>query len=353
DPSNAGGTENGTSWATAYGSLNSAEAAENVDLSGSGGLGIYTFHCKDGDESSPDTVDITISGWGTTSAVNYVEILGGYASGETGTPGTPEGFSGYSSDHYRIELTGGVNQVALEIETDFTVIEKIQIKLIGGITFNAMGIRFETGSNDGLTINKCILWGTETGTAGDYNAIKSLYTVKVTNTLIFGNWDTCVLVESFNGGSSTLTNCTIDGGVTDNVYAGNNHGLVCLNCASFNSGDDWNDNTSGTFTLTTCADDDGDSTQTLNSTDNYAAEFTDQPNGDYSIAGAGSVLDENGTDAGAPSDDIKDVSRTSPYDIGAFEYEAAAGGRIMSSLVGAGGLAGLGGIAGQGGGLAG
>jgi len=87
--------------------------------------------------------------------------------------------------------------------------------------------------------------------------------------------------------------------------------------------------------------------------------WTDPANGDFTVVN-GQGLDDNG--ASFTSDDTRaDVSvdiagnardGTTP-DIGCFEEVAAASGRIMSSLVGSGGLAGSGGIAGESGGLAG
>jgi len=90
--------------------------------------------------------------------------------------------------------------------------------------------------------------------------------------------------------------------------------------------------------------------------------FEDPANGDLSMK-SGSAATSNGTSLLAHGDlpaspnfiaiDWAGDAVATMDDIGADQEAAAGGGRIMSSLVGAGGLAGTGGIAGRGGGLAG
>lgn len=73
---------------------------------------------------------------------------------------------------------------------------------------------------------------------------------------------------------------------------------------------------------------------------------------DFHVEDASSVLADAGIQIGE-SKDAADVTRVSSFDVGAFNFVAVAGGRIMSSLIGSGGLVSMGGIAGIGGGLAG
>ena len=98
------------------------------------------------------------------------------------------------------------------------------------------------------------------------------------------------------------------------------------------------------------AGDFGGSGNVLSETDTDV--FTDPSSADYTLKAGSAALDTGKDLSGSFTADILDVTRDASFDIGAFEYPAASG-RIMSSLVGAGGLAGYGGIAGQGGGLAG
>ena len=103
-----------------------------------------------------------------------------------------------------------------------------------------------------------------------------------------------------------------------------NGNFYAYNCIVFNNSDDFK----GTITIDHCASDDLDGTNPVDispgatEADDWEACFTDYANGDFSLKSdsvcVGAGVDDPGS--GLYSDDILGNTRTSPWDIGAFEY---------------------------------
>src|SRR4030042_1579893 len=71
DP-DAAGAANGTSWADAYTSLNSCEAAQQQDLTDGGG-DVMVIHCRCSGGTA-DSTSLDINGW-TAAAASYIQII--------------------------------------------------------------------------------------------------------------------------------------------------------------------------------------------------------------------------------------------------------------------------------------
>jgi hypothetical protein len=153
-------------------------------------------------------------------------------------------------------------------------------------------------------------------------------------------------------------------GFADGVKNSSTGTTNIINCALFNNTDDIDDAGNSTLAVDYCATDQGagEGTNGVNISGTWDSTcFTDAggTGPDFSVQDALSPLYQTGNGATPKSIFTTDIIGTTmgPADldwpIGAFELVAAPSGRIMSSLVGPGGLAGMGGIAGQGGGLAG
>ena len=329
----AAGDSSGDSWVNAYATLNAAETAEDGDITG---VGVYYFHCKSR-LGNPDTTKTIFTSW-TTDATHYVVVQGGYAAGETGTPGTPEGLSTYSTDHYHMTGTDQVSG-SVQIYEDYVRFNMLQV----GVTVTAnntgygMYYQAQNAGND-LHISNCIVKAVSVAGTGNANGIRSTDAdaiLKIWNTIVHDfTSGTDVGFKGINlaCASAVIYNCTVN-----NCYQGivQTSGTVDVqNCLVFESGDDF----VGTFnSITYCATDDnhvGDSatnfviTQTA---DDYAALVTDADGGDYSVTNASSEL-YNTADGTVPDalflDDIIVTTRgpaVGDWDIGAFELVVAGG----------------------------
>jgi len=127
------------------------------------------------------------------------------------------------------------------------------------------------------------------------------------------------------GATINLYNTTIYG-FNLGVYE-DNATINVTNCAVCNNNDDFDSFSTGTISFCASDDEDGANSQLLDNTNNYQDEFTDAPNGDFTLP-VGSICIENGTDnpsGGLYSDDIISVARSSTWDIGVFEYVGGGG----------------------------
>ena len=287
----------------------------------------------------------------TVDATRYIEIKP--ASGEGFKDGVDQSTDKlvYTASHgASFRNTSGTNYT-FDVDNDYVFLRELQIghDNYAPIYFNS----------DGGEIVRCIIFGSE-GEA---------YTGVVT------------LSDTAN-----IINCFVENqeANTDIVYAGwtTTTGVAVIDCTLMNPSDisnseDCVDRYYGTNTVEGCALfgcanalDSNITTGDYNGTDDNAVQgansvtsltFADQFEGttsstvDARVATGSGLLAANTTHSESGGVDIYGNTRdaTNP-NIGCWEYTApAGGGRIMSSLAGAGGLAYHGGIAGRGGGLAG
>lgn len=130
-------------------------------------------------------------------------------------------------------------------------------------------------------------------------------------------------IDSGNG-VSAIFNCTVS-----DCDQGINSADTNINCAVFNNASDF----SGCGNISFCASDDGRGASPVdwnNEAEGWANVFVNYDTSDYTAAdfrlkkftGAGKIIGMGTDDPGAGlyADDIAGTARTSPWDIGAFEY---------------------------------
>jgi hypothetical protein len=234
-----------------------------------------------------------------------------------------------SGNKYRIEVSNG-SGIAIR-DANIEIIG-IAIRATDTGNSNTRGVLITTGSV-GIKIDKCFIEGICSGTGTGYGiyAYASTATIHVTNTVVRG-WnsgtDQHYAALYLYSGTPYIYNCTFTKSYRGiSSYNAGTHTIK--NCIFFNNIDDIY--TSGaTQVIDYCASDDLDGTNPVDispgatEADDWAACFTDYANGDFSLKSTsvciGAGVDDPGS--GLYSDDILGNARTSPWDIGAFEYVA-------------------------------
>ncbi len=318
DPDAVGGAD-GTLWADAYVSTNLAEAAEQQDLTDAGGdvMHFYWRSSSGGD----DTTAVLFDGWGTSAGNNIVGHMDGTGGSDSG--------NGVSDD---VNGIADLTKYFLDCSGAHCVDTTEFVDVIGLQGRNASGVRglFAESSDGGtaLTLNAsyCVSLSQTSGTLGFLLGGNAGSTMNVWNCVIYSPQNDGGGCRT-NAGTMNCYNVTVRGFFDGfNESAGT---MNCYNCVSFlnvRAGGDFN----GVTTIENCASDDaqGNNPQTLRSGTNYSAEFTDSPNGDFSLP-VGSRCIGNGVDdpAGDGKGDpaIDGTARNSTWDIGAWELAAVGG----------------------------
>ncbi len=299
-----------------YASLNALESAEQQDLTDGGG-DTFAAICTTTGDNAADTTATLLNGF-TTGIANYVTVVA--ASGDEAL------ITGYDTSRYRIEVS---NDECLHLVDDYYRFINLQIKTTTTGT-TSYGIRVNGGASGDIYVDSCRIEGVGGGSA----ILLGVYTdgpgrLYVYNTIVnnIGTFGASNVGIQIAAGAGELYNNTLyninraiyfASGAADNDTTAKNN-LV------FNNTDDFLDaNTGSVYDYNASDDADGTNAQTVNSTDDWAAEVVDAAGGDFTLV-LGSVCDDNGTDdpgSGLFSDDIAGTTRVSPWDIGAFELIA-------------------------------
>ena len=344
------------------------------------------------DNSAYDETVVIAGSTGTDSATNYVWLTGGASNSHVGVAGT---------SHARL-ATDTASGHCITVSEDYFRLSKLEIKQISPGTSDE-GIRVTSNMND-VVLEKCIIW-TDSATAdtdGIYSGNWAVSSLNIDNCAVYGWARGGMNLQNYDSSNTAEWNidfCTIIGcGATGEVESGgivngehsdsttiiNVYNTFCGDTAStyqdFNGYDHGGGGTPA-WTGTNNACTDGSLTSegiATNAQESLTVDDSAQGSGSYflvvsEVGGSedynllddsaankayGNAINRVGSEPDARQDFSIDIvgnarSTASPGpDIGAFEFIASGGGRIMGGLAYHGGLAGKGGIAGIGGGLA-
>lgn len=324
DP-DATGAGNGTSWTDAYTSLAALITAEKKNLTSADEY--YTIYCRSsGGTPDYNNASFVQADW-TCDATHTITVIGA---------DFPSDGIWDSSAYVLYNNSVGT---ALSIGTPYTTIRNLQVYATQNGSPNYIyGVTI--GNTTGVVIDSCIIQGDPNSVDPWYFfglAISNGANVDVINTIVYG-WDsqaggTAGIGIDVSGPTSVvnLYNCTVYNCQDYGIRRYSSGTLNVYNCAVGDCGDDFN----GTIaTIQNCCSDDGDGSNAQNpSGGDWDNEFTDKDNGDFSLLAGGNCVG-NGTDdpgSGLYSDDITGGGRTSPWDIGAFEYGASSSSSSLSS----------------------
>jgi hypothetical protein len=312
DPDATGGTYNGLSWATAYRTLDACLTARYVTPSLTEAM---VINCRSSGGTADTTAVVVDGGWANATYGLTIQVA--QADRAVGKVDTSK---------YRVDVSAG-GGTAFRIADDYVTIIGVQCRNTG-----ANGERAFRVVNKNVVLRECIAYG-QLGTGGAFGGF-------CTNSGGGAIHINCFATDCAEAGfytddnDSRFYNCVsiangghgyeIGGYVTftgTNCYAGGNGG------ASSNDAD-----ANTTFTLTTCASDDGvfgASTIAYTASGSAGTRFTSITNGseDIHIAEATSSLISAGTDLTATfTTDIDGTTRRSgsAWDIGCHEYVGGA-----------------------------
>jgi len=319
DPDVVAGDGSGDSWTNAYASLFAWEAAEETDLDAANNY--MTVYCRSS-AGTADTATCIIAGW-ATSATDYIEIIG--------SDFPSDGI--WDATKYVIH-DNNATLSAIEVHELYVKIINLQV-LLTTTTGTKYGI-LVWGDGDNSTVDSCFVKGICSGTGAAWGI---QYTNTSTPNVIYNT-----VVSGFKSGTDnnfggifatsssgvTIYNSTVTGCRTGVNSAGGT--IAMYNCAL--GLNDYTEYLVGTIDYCCSTDGVGTNAQTPLDGD-WAKEWTASGSNDFSLLVGGNCVG-NGTDnpgSGLYSDDIIGTSRTTVWDIGAFEYTAgapaAAGGQLI------------------------
>jgi len=271
-------------------------------------------HCcwyYDHDNYTIDSILVEIDWSGTSDATRRLIIFTPTGNAESINN---QRHSGIWDANKSIMENAGVGDSVITNTEEYVKLQGLQVAITGGNNEAAI-------LNGGiLEVDSCIARVPETADMGiDTSGVATIFIIK--NTIVYGS-----VAQADEGVRSTVAGCNISI-LHSTVYNWDDgierdSGTVTVtNCAVFLNGDDFD----GDQTITFCAsdDEDGSDSQLLDSTNDYKDEFTDAPNGDFSLP-EGSICIGNGTSLAASQGIWRDIAgneRKATPDIGAFEYQ--------------------------------
>lgn len=332
DP-DATGVGNGTNWANAYTSLAAWNAAEATDLVSAGNY--HTVYCRSSG-GTPDTAECIVSGW-TTDADHYIEICASDFPTDGIWDDTAYVLHNNNAHDYALKVAGtAINVHNLQIKVTMTYPPSVQrygVYLnptlngtIHGYNLLIKGVTTAVGSyayGTGLMAAP----GDTTATVECWNCVVSGFTNNLAGYRSYG-------IRSYGTAAATQVvnfyNCTSHGNYGGFYRSGTQETTRCINCISGNNTDDF----IGAFdTIDYCCSDDGDGSHAQGPlSGNWVNELTNAAGWDFSLIEGGNCI-ENGTDAPGGAlytNDILGITRSSPWDIGAFEYGSGVWQIVMS-----------------------
>lgn len=293
------------------GDFNTLEGAINDIASNHAVLATPVTITISGTWASADTTSVNITGI-TTTATNNISIS---TSGSSVYPG----FWSDASPYYRLKVT---NNDAMDISVDNVNVTGIQMNSICNTGFNARTLRI---NNNNITIDRVFAYGTGT------NPDKTLFIpsggpVTVMNTIVIMNTngqDDATLDETNNNQGFFYNDDFISLDTSHHAFTAFNTTAI-KNCyASSGASTAYN---GGTLTTSASSDTSGSTgLQSIAYSTSSGAKFTNITSGSENFTlQSGSALIGVGTDLSATfTDDIIGVTRTVPWDIGAFKFVAA------------------------------
>ncbi len=284
-----------------------------------------TIECRASGAHAADTTGVNITGF-TTDVDCYVKVC---------STGSYRHSGKWNDNLYQLKKSGnGEGYNNFWLTNNYTVLEGLQIYRDG---YQGLGVAV---IGDNCIVDGCIIRGVYDGNSSwgalvaiDYGENGS---VTVRNSLLYdGNsgYGTCAAIHAPSDGSTNGTvvveNCTICHCAGQGI-AHNAGSMTVRNTVIFDTADD----ISGTVTLTYCAGDDADfgsgtgNIQWADGATDWAANFTDYANGDFSVKDTDADIYHAGTDLDLDYDIAGNAWHATTPSIGAFEYVAAGGGSI-------------------------
>jgi len=313
DPDNGGGTDYTSldAWEDALGGTTSGNLPNDDQIA--------IAQCRNS-SGSADTAAVDIDGW-TTDGTRDIRITSYTGYRHAGV---------WSTSKYYLQLTDGNGLMTRE---DYITIDGIQINCVVTANNTGMGIRIlSTTASNKLLFSNLVIKGTCAGTGGGYGmSIDDADTnLIIWNSIVYD----IVSGADVNFQGIRVTNGTVNilNSVVHNCYDNiiQTGGTVsCYNTASFDSG---HEDFDGTITIDHCASDEGAGTNPVApSGSDWANEFPDYGTDNFTLTSGGNLAG-GGTDDplgdSTADTDIIGNSRTSPWDIGAFEYIGAEGSSV-------------------------
>ena len=321
----------GTTWGTAYSKIHTWDANEATDLVSADQY--MTVYCRSSAGTNDGTATdfiLSLNDW-TTDATRDITIIG-----SDNTPGTWDG-----TKYVIAARTTG--SASVKIACSNVTLRNIQmLATVTAVSRSYVGLAVEHTSTDinNILIEDCFI-KLDASTAPVTTTYTGLYSglhykgTTCRNTIFWDDsactWGIVGAVTNWSDVNTLIDfyNCTFYGGYATGIRE--RYGTInCYNVIMRGVNDEFRDGPN----VYNCLSNDGDGSnpQTPLNGD-WDNEFTDANNGDFTLVVGGNAIN-NGTDnpgSGLYLDDITGATRTTTWDIGAFEY-GAGGGTDYASL---------------------